>query len=195
MGQYFRPVILKKDFQMSYTGKEAEVVLKSYDYMMGAKLMETSYIENPYVAIMEKLLANEFYGYPVVWGGDYAKDIRCFIEGANEEDFVGYDKIIPYDFKSLYAGELDPQEPKQYRYLLNFTRNEYVDMHKLKEPEGDKWVVHPLPLLCADSNGQGGGDYAGKDEKLCGRWAYNEIGVSNELPEGMLLLETDFEDF
>ena len=42
-----------------------------------------------------------------------------------------------------------------------------------------------FPLLCADGNGRGGGDYEGTNMELIGSWAFDRIGVANELPKNI----------
>jgi hypothetical protein len=49
----------------------------------------------------------------------------------------------------------------------------------------ENWDIHPLPLLCADGNQRGGGDYYGANEDLVGSWAYDRIGIDNEIPKGI----------
>lgn len=44
-------------------------------------------------------------------------------------------------------------------------------------PENNGWTVHPLPLLTAEGNGRGGGDYheQNPDIELVGTWARDSI--------------------
>jgi len=64
MGQYYRPTFLNK-------GKTKPVFYAvSYDFGNGAKLMEHSWMKNPFVAFIEKVLIAE--PKPLVWAGDYA---------------------------------------------------------------------------------------------------------------------------
>ena len=65
MGQYYKPVNLdKKKF------------VYSHDYGNGLKLMEHSWIDNDFVAIVENLIkkGGDWYGDRIVWAGDYAKN-------------------------------------------------------------------------------------------------------------------------
>ena len=52
--------------------------------------------------------------------------------------------------------------------------------------------INPLPLLLAQGNGQGGGDYRGKNENTVGIWAKNEISIEFEVPEGYKELIVSF---
>lgn len=70
----------------------------------------------------------------------------------------------------------------EYKYAINRTKKEYVVIPSFKS---GKWVVHPLPLLCADGCFRGGGDY-GDDwpcAEMVGRWAYDVISVTNDRKE------------
>jgi hypothetical protein len=84
-------------------------------------------------------------------------------------------------------------------YLVNETKGLYVDYEKVKPTT--KWGhrIDPLPLLTAEGNGRGGGDYEGRNMKLVGSWARDVIYVTDNLPEGLTELipafeEGDFED-
>ena len=72
MGQYYCGTILNKE---SFDNKEIKVAkaISPYSVKNGAKLTEHSWVGNWYVKLYERLLANEYKGYPLVWAGDYAK--------------------------------------------------------------------------------------------------------------------------
>lgn len=217
MGQYYRGVVLGKT-----TKRVKRIIVKQayccYAHNNGAKLMEHSYVGNWYVKAYEQALGGKFYGYPFVWVGDYADEMfntdvytkahefidnvtkrkakkkgyylngfvfekLCkdgFIEKADESDFV--EKVITND----NADKVDT-----FKYIVNLDKKEAVAMPEFKE---DEWTIHPLPLLCASGNGRGGGDYSGINEKKVGIWAYDRIGMTNELPDGFKLIEIDFKE-
>jgi hypothetical protein len=159
MGQYYYPVILAP-------GKvKINAAMSPYAYQNGSKLMEHSYLKNNFVQTFEFELSPEghYYKSRVVWAGDYAD---------KEENG-----------KNLYeqcteAMMIRPQEKstEKYRFLVNHTKTQYVD----KYMQGN---LHPLPLLTAEGNGRGGGDYRG-DSDLIGTWARDVISVETEVPEG-----------
>lgn len=66
-----------------------------------------------------------------------------------------------------------------YRYLVDLDTFEYVSMVGLPR-DTYKWRTHPLPLLTAEGNGRGGGDY--HDDKpgaeFVGRWARHKIALA-----------------
>lgn len=70
---------------------------------------------------------------------------------------------------------------KKYKYLINHSKMEFVN--KSKVPNNDGWVIHPLPLLTCEGNGQGGGDYRG-ESPLIGSWARDVISVDCVKPKG-----------
>lgn len=189
MGQYYRGVILEKDFRTSFKDEKAEVKLSPYDYKVGAKLMEHSFIGNPYPETYMTLLGGVFYGYPFVWCGDYADDIREYLYGKDCES--DGEKCIPYDFDAKITGI--EVENTHYHYLISLSKKQFVDMYKIKDSDDD-WGIHPLPLLCCNSNGRGCGDYKGTDMDKVGAWAYDNIGAGNVVPEGFTELITNFKE-
>ena len=74
---------------------------------------------------------------------------------------------------------MEYDELPTYKYIINFDKHVFVKIPNAKKNE---YIIHPLPLLCADGNGSGGGDYDGTNMELIGAWAFDRIGVSNELP-------------
>jgi hypothetical protein len=203
MGLYYRGVILSK-----HTNKAKKIIVKQsfccYAHDNGAKLMEHSYVRNWYVKEYEHALATEFYGYPLVWSGDYADshfdtDVYSkaleFVDKATRKNAkaLGYRKNkngrwgdefirdgITASEKSL-AIATPYEELPTYEYIINLTKKIFVRIPKKTDDDG--LIIHPLPLLCADGNNRGGGDYEGTNMKLIGSWAFDRIGVANELPK------------
>lgn len=210
MGQYYCGTILNKE---SFDNKEIKVAkaISPYSVKNGAKLTEHSWVGNWYVKLYERLLANEYKGYPLVWAGDYAKPkfdklvydeawdfIRSFI--ANKAKELGLHPNTDRNnwFKEYYKvddeGEIiyisentlddiipyEDIEEDTYAFIINYDKKQFV---RIPKDDPDTWTAHPLPLLCADGNGQGGGDYWGKNYTKVGYWAYDRIGVADELPE------------
>ena len=174
MGQYYKAIALN-DY-----GNPINGWVYSHDYDSGLKLMEHSWMLNPFVNAVEGLLSEEgkWYKKKIVWGGDYADEepgLTIVQEGK---------KINP----NLYSlcndkKKVKPKqiEPLTYQYLINHTKNEYVD--KLQVPDFDGWRIHPLPLLTCEGNGRGGGDYRGESD-LIGYWSRDKISVGNQIPDG-----------
>jgi hypothetical protein len=84
---------------------------------------------------------------------------------------------------------------KTYQYIINEDTKQFVDVNKAKR---DKWGyrIHPLPLLIAEGNGRGCGDYNSQkypDLDKVGIWARNLIRVSDEKPaKGYKELKVNF---
>lgn len=205
MGQYYKSVFLNENNKpISYA--------YSHDFGSGLKLMEHSWMLNPFVRFIENQLMIQ--AQKLVWAGDYAdnenpetitnKEIKALSredseywnaekikkEGVNLyslSELVGkitHDETIPKD-KSKYDYKYKKIAPLQAKYLINYDKKEFVNKTKVpKDSEG--WQIHPLPLLTCEGNGRGGGDFRGDEVKLIGRWSRDEIGVAtkkNEVPK------------
>ena len=174
MGQYFHGVILNSH-KKNYPNKEkVKAWLSPYDYGNGAKLMEHSYIGNDYVSAFEALINKEngeYAGYPIIWAGDYADE---------EPNTFKKEKVNVYSLCDE-ANKVMATQPKHYRYVINEDKNLFIDTDKIKKDEYG-YRIHPLPLLCADGNHRGGGDYYGLNEDKVGIWAYDRLGVTNKRP-------------
>jgi hypothetical protein len=178
MGQYYRSCFLKKGWK-----KEKNILdfsVESWSFNCGAKLMEHSFCGNPFVGFTCYMLANIYYGYPFVWCGDYADAVKTEAHPDGIELYYEAEKIVDgkkyKDFVVQFSHLYPNDEIPQYSYAVNLTKKEYVKIQKYNKRE---WRIHPLPLLCCNSNQRGGGDYYGTDVEYVGRWAYDEIGVTN----------------
>ena len=67
MGQYYKAVFLNENHKPIAS-------VTSYDFGSGAKLMEHSWMKNPFVRFVEKQLMTT--PQRLVWGGDYADNER-----------------------------------------------------------------------------------------------------------------------
>ena len=176
MGQYFHGVILNSH-KKNYPNKEKVAAWVSpYDFDNGAKLMEHSYINNNYVGAFETLINKEngiYAGLPIIWAGDYA-DAEPYTLNGKRHDI--------YSLAYEYATKLVNIEPKHYRYLINEDKKQFIDTNKIKA-DNYGYKIHPLPLLCADGNGRGGGDYYGRNMKRVGSWKRNVVVVSDIRPD------------
>ena len=173
MGQYYLAVFLAED------GKYIRAFVNPHTYNSGAKLTEHSYLGNAFMDAVEFMLSPDgmFYKSRLVWAGDYAddeknmdKNLYHIVEDLNDKTFA-----------------VQVKSTKEYQYIINHTKKQYVDKKKEK-------VYHPLPLLTAEGNGRGGGDYHGPKENLIGIWARDIISVEKEKPEGYEELECKFSD-
>ena len=183
MGQYFRGAVLKKNHKLAK--QPVLFALRPSEFNNLAKLMEHSYIGNHYVnAYMEMIsdVDGMYFGYPFVWVGDYADNVK-------DKDYYNFANIAT----NKYIGYSDKLKGiKEYKYLVNFSKKEYVIIPKYNPAI---WQMHPLSLLTASGNGRGNGDYYGPDEDNVGRWAVDRIGATNSESwlQGMKEIKIGFE--
>ena len=188
MGQYYKPVLLKNNkivaWAYSHDFQHRIKLADGRSFMSGTglKLMEHSYVGNTFVgAIMRKLYQNPMQ---VVWAGDYAdpekkRKNNLFHLTGNKEDL----KI-----KASHGFH------KSLRFILNHTKKEFVDLSKSPKDK-DTWQIHPLPLLTAEGNQRGGGDFYGFGEDLVGYWSRNvleSVKHKNDIPTGYKEIVPDF---
>jgi hypothetical protein len=174
MGQYYYPIILDD------TGKIV-IWMNANMYRNGLKLTEHSYIMNNFVSTFEFGLSPDgiYHKSRVVWAGDYAD------AEPNEEQNL-YHKCTEYSL-------INPAEKEtaKYSFIVNHSKRLFVDKTKIVK-DRDGFMFHPLPLLTADGNGRGGGDYHGKSEQLVGSWARDVISVEEVAPVDFEEIVVDF---
>lgn len=180
MGQYYFPILLKKNWKLSK--QPVLMTLYSHEFHNGLKLMEHSYVGNTFVRAMQYVLRNYGNDLHFVWCGDYADLIKThyYPNGVDLYSMAG--ELT--ESKDRYYHYVKSRIPKfeelhDYKYIINKSKKEYVIVPEYDE---EKWEIHPLPILCANSNGSGGGDYHSngkEDEQYIGRWAYDIITVSD----------------
>jgi hypothetical protein len=166
MGQYYHPVFLEED------KKTVKKYFHAHRYGEGLKIMEHSFIKNKFVGAVESCLLNN--PTHIVWAGDYAE--KC-----TEMDSNVYNRCT----KDLEVNPKNiPQQVVAERYVVNHTKKEFID--KTKGIIGaDGYIIHPLPLMTCEGNGQGGGDFFGEDPKgLVGSWTRDLISIEGQKPEG-----------
>lgn len=153
MGQYYKPLNL-----------DTNEYLISHDYNNGLKLMEHSYYKNNFVGEIMMLLMNEWNGHKVIWGGDYADNAEN--EYFNEKN----KKITPQNYSKSNLEIISKSH-----VFINYDKKTYCKIDCC-DIDGDGWQVNPIPLLLANSNGRGGGDYR-LDNEMVGCWAYDRVGI------------------
>ncbi len=181
MGQYYM-ALLERD------GNSPFVFDRSIDknYTM-AKLMEHSWWRNPAVNTFCSLI----YHNPakVSWVGDYA-DTESVLQ---EKKLISKERLNEIyqtvwgdkaDSKGLKENQLDLQG----KYLCNHTYHKYLDLDKYyNECVLNGWCIHPLPLLTAIGNDQGGGDFHDAPDNVgyddVGIWADTLISIEDTIPD------------
>lgn len=160
MGQYYTPLTQKGDdlkTRKSYT-------LKYKGEFNGYKLTEHSWWYNPAMNAFVRLI----YRNPlrVAWVGDYSKERFLIKYNRNNEVELTIDEL---NLEGLY--------------LVNHSKKVYLDCSDyFTRCLCDGWCLHPLSLLTAVGNGEGGGDYYGENSEDVGAWAWDIISVEDEPP-------------
>lgn len=180
MGQYFRAVLLNDPG----TGVPPAECYHSCDLMIGAKLMEHTWVGNEYVnAVIHRMREIERVtgrAPEVVWSGDYSCGETILGETAY---YAAWDRHLEVHSPICRA------VPEAVT-LVNHETKQFVRVPKAS----DVWTVHPLPILTAAGNGQGSGDYRGERMDLVGYWAASRISVrpyGEEAPAGFEEIPSD----
>lgn len=202
MGQYYKAVSLDDRtylFPHDYVGERKEGV-------NGLKLLEHSYIGNWMLNAVENLIkrGGRWFGHRIVWAGNYAD-----IEKERNEERVELGLPIDTTFgENVDQNVYDLVEnrlilPVEYqrrnfrlRFLVNFDRNEFVDLSKVPKIEGWDGRFHPLPFLTCEGNGRGGGDFHTSNPKyldIIGRWARDRITIQTKKPASKDMKEIIFD--
>ena len=170
MGQLFRVVM--KDDSKTYTAYNRYV---DGVYTFG-KLTEHAWWFNDFVGSITKLL----YHNPmrIAWVGQYGSTEKI-VPGENLYELAWNDNRLQIEIANnvLLLDE---------KYLCNHDRKTYLDcsVYRKISQEDDVWCIHPLPLLTAVGNGNGSGDYNGKNKQDVGTWAWDRISVEDDPPHG-----------
>lgn len=145
-----------------------------------SKLTETSWIGNEYMArICNLLLPDDFWHKThLICVGDYCSSVEgidsyadMFINAVpfTRLELTKKEKEVLDEYPNLYylAGGFgndlstqDENEKTRVKYLYNHTKQEFVDLRQCPK-DSDGSAMHPLPILLAVGNGEGGGDYFG----------------------------------
>jgi hypothetical protein len=119
-------------------------------------------------------------GARLVWAGQYAPTAPT--EASAAEPAQNLYKMCTKEL------ELVPEEAdaSYYRYIVNHTKGQVIN----KERSEKYTNIQPLPLLTAEGNGFGYGDYS-IDHNLVGYWAYDQISIEKCKPANYIELIFD----
>lgn len=179
MGQYYKVIILADNMEI------IRIWMCPSSYSSGSKLMEHSYLNNNFMNAMEYLISSNgmFYKSRIIWAGDYAESLEPKQVNDDGLDLNLYHLADQQYGKYMapYLNEKFIQNMDRYRYIVNHTKKLYVDKQKCKK-DYNEFIIHPLSLLVSDNcNGNGGGDFRGTDEELCGTWTRDIISVEKTI--------------
>ena len=183
MGQYYKIIILADNGNVDSEPEVIRLAISPDNYQTGLKLTEHSYIGNHCVTLVEYLLSRQgpYYKSRIIWAGDYANS------EVNYEPEVGHRNLyhVATDAKDAWLLFTSPAgfDNDLYRYAVNHSKKEYIDKAKCL-PNNAGLTVHPLPLLVAEGNGRGSGDYFGHNKDMCGSWARDIISLERDEPAG-----------
>lgn len=178
MGQYYKPTLKQK-------GAKNWQSYRPLDFDNGAKLMEHSYIGNSFVSYIKKLILRK--KMQVVWAGDYA-------DGEKGKMNLYGDERNLYDLSNTENPKdksVSQEELAEMLYVVNHTKRQFVDYSKVEE-DTYGFRIDPLPLLTAEGNGRGCGDYHGSNMRIIGSWARDFISVESFVPNGYTEIVPDF---
>lgn len=165
------------------------------------KLMESAYLNNPELSIfLESLYENPMR---LAFVGDYARDEFTPNPESLPDAFLQtmlYNQCWPKD-GSPELMDVGGDMPPIHRYIINHTKKLFIDVLDYialtgfaegragQNSAGEEiltgrksygfFTVHPLSILCAVGNGQGGGDYFGINDRIAGSWAWDFIELSD----------------
>lgn len=194
MGQYYKAILSRRPLNpVSFMVDNLPLtVFEPHSSNQGAKLMEHSWLKNPFVHLVERKLVEPHH---IMWAGDYADP---------EEEFETYEINGEVYRKNWYSQtkNIITESHKTFKHIENFQgRYLYILNHTKKLyttrnlPNIDGWIVHVLPLVTAEGNGRGGGDYRNSiDLELVGCWARDLLQISDEIPNDYNLVTFQFQE-
>lgn len=184
MGQYFIAVVQATKYNEKCKLVKKQFVIKpTYSKLLAHSL--TIDFEPRLVANLMHQLYVEGWCTQLVWLGDYHQENF----GCKKLYEKLMDKVTPYEMRYVndetfvkFEGVKEFSISKDYRYLINSEKCEYIDFKKYLIDGNLDYLLHPLPMLTADGNGKGNGDYFNQENwRDVGRWKYDTIIVSDEL--------------
>jgi hypothetical protein len=177
MGQYFKVVChTKRDAGALQVNGKMEW-LSPTTARQASELMSHAFIENPFMNVVMNLLekGKVFYRKQLVWIGERAEDVDP-VPGISPTLYRDVQDVTRFYQRENFGDNL-PQYNDNLRWIVNWTKLECVDLHKLVEFGNDQ-VIHPLGILCAYGNGDNSGDYPnGDNDPLVGSWAGDIISA------------------
>lgn len=195
MGQYYTPV------EILYLNDGTHFIIYSFSCQVkglghnSVKLMEHSWWNNEFLTnfcarLYERSRKHNKETH-ILWLGDYAElDGLSSLEGLS----ACFARVVQRSWlkqalqdpnrKEIDIGNTNPDFSLINKFLINTTKQEFINCTTYYNcnHDVDDWCIHPLPLLTAVGNGEGGGDYFGVNNELVGRWAGDALYIDDEEP-------------
>ena len=203
MGQYYRPII-KTDDGIEILNRNL-IIDGQEEYTM-AKITEHSWIGNWFMEAVCDKIYNSDKPVRLIWMGDYANEFECYFK----DNFNGLTQTQIENYHKAAWGEPDRGKAIDRvafdfmnKYIVNHTKKIYIDCSlyyksSVMKCDGDEWCLHPLSLLTCIGNGLGGGDYKAPTDastfELVGSWAWDEINITDEIPQNYDLIKPIFKE-
>ena len=179
MGQYYVACFVNE------SKNQVENFFDSWTTNNGSKLMEHSYIGNNFVMNVTCQMINS--PKRLIWAGDYGDAV---VGDNNYYDLCDNSNKSQNEINiEVFKEALDANT-----IYINHSKREWFDLKKQILPAFKGWSgkIHPLPILTADGNGRGGGDYDGTLMEMVGTWKGDLIEVSNTIPDNYIEIEPLF---
>lgn len=184
MSQYFIAVIQATKYNEKRKLVKKQFVIKPFYSRLVAHSLTIDFEPRLVANLMHQLYV-EGWSTQLVWLGDYHQENF----GCKKLYEKLRDKVTPYEMRQVNDETIVKFEDvgefsiaKDYRYLINCEKCEYIDFKKYLIDGNLDYLLHPLPMLTADGNGKGNGDYFNQENwRDVGRWKYDTIIVSDEL--------------
>lgn len=124
--------------------------------------------------------------------------VKKISEGFNYYEVADALESFNPDFKLYHKNQKNVVD-RGYRFLVNETKKEYVDLWNIP-CVSQGYDINPLPILTAgfNTNGRGGGDYDGLSLDFVGRWCGDVINYLKagktymDKPKGYTEIKPDF---
>lgn len=191
MGQYYN-IAIKDENGVHYNQRK----VRGCDYIM-SKLMEHSWIGNEFCDAVSGYIYNHANGVRLLWCGDYAESDEVTEITRGE---ASYDKLW-YNDKGFVLKRVKSFDYKN-KFLVNHDKKIYLSFDKyIKDSsftigKDDDWCIYPVSLLTALGNGRGGGDFLDGNIGFehVGSWAWDLIGIIDEVPKGYVMADIVFKE-
>ena len=154
--------------------------LDPFSYCCSGQLTNLAVYDSKIMTACINLLKGEWAGDVLVCLGDYVRKSEIGIDLDKALEVIPDDPDLgapPPDETNKISDKVgNTKEPVAWNnlFFVNHDQKLYVRLRKTKG-------LMPIPLLIAEGNGKGAGDYTGKDLALVGAWAFESVEIVDDL--------------